>query len=589
MPTQMELMMEAERRGILPPEKAAMLAEARKRGLVGGAAQPAAAADDPVKAWRKEHPLNAAATDFVQGAGGMAKGVLNLLTPSTDGKNRGVGDLLKNPAADPTSGAHIAGQLLDPVAWSTGSNIARMAPYAKIIGGTVKQGVGALLKNLGVGAAAGGTVGALTDDDPAAGGGRGAVIGALANQALPPAARAAVGTGRWLKELVMPSPAKLAYQAAGDEAPAVINAMMSTQAQTPGSRLNAAQAAADARSPEFSALQRIVDAKNPKPSDTLTVAQRTARKDAIQSVGGTKADLASAEGVRAAVGKKNYPASFGIPIRSDKTLVKMSQNPFFQKALPEARDLAKANGVKLDADGNPSPEGLTEFLHYVKLTLDKHLGRTMDTALGATEKHAVGTLQDDLVKWIGSKNKAYETARAAHEAASKPINRMELGQELEASLIGPLGQERPGPFAGAVRKAGEDVDVTGRPRINVLEPGQRKVVESMISDLGRERTWKELASQGRASALERIGAPQIPPGGGFSFALSTAKNWFNRATGGLTEGGLKQLAVLMNDDPRKLAILMRQFTPAQRAQVQLAIERRALGAAGGVTAATEQP
>ena len=62
MPQSLELLMEAERRGILPPDKSSVLAEARRRGLVPtGSADPRRAQQPPQQ--------DSAAARFLSGVG----------------------------------------------------------------------------------------------------------------------------------------------------------------------------------------------------------------------------------------------------------------------------------------------------------------------------------------------------------------------------------------------------------------------------------------------------------------------------------------------------------------------------------------
>lgn len=570
----------------LEQKRALALARARVRAgasMPDAAPDPAAVKAADIKRQREAHPVAAGVLDLTHGALGMTRGALNIVTPSTDGKNRGVGDVVADSEfVDRDSGLHLTGALLDPVAWATGSNVVRIAPYAKVLGKDAIAGTKAVLKNLGAGAATGGIVGGLTGDEAADDATKGAVIGALVNQSLPPSLRLVASAGRGLKNLLSPSPGQLAVHAAGDKVDDVITALETQRMQTAGSPTSAGQAAAGAGSAEFSALQALAASRDPSRYTDLAAAQEGARRRAVQSVGRTKADLDSAVGKRRADSEVNYKAAFQQQIKADGALMAMSDNPFFQKALPDAERLAKANGI--DPKNN-----LTEFLHFVKVSLDKQMAATGDNALGNTEKHAVESLQKQLLGWLKVKNPKYESARASHEAASKPIEQMELGQELERALVSPVGKERPLPFGTSLRNMGvKEHPVTGRPLVETFTPPQRQVLDALMGDLQRDQSFKALAAKGADSLTERIDPIQVQPIGIFKPVISAARSWFNRSTGRLTDKGISELAVLMADDPKTLAAMMRKFTPAQRRQVQAQFERFVMPATAGTIAAGNQ-
>lgn len=531
-----------------------------------------------ISATRGENPALAKAIDFGTGASGMFRGALNLLPGDP-------GDALLTPEyADKGSGAHLAGALLDPGAWAIGGAVGKAIPYAPVLGRGAVEGIKAIGRNLGSGAIAGGAIGGLSDEGGVAGG---ATIGAVANAFLPPAINALYRTPSAFKNFLAPSGAQLAVRAAGDKTDDVIAAMQQAKSGVPGMEYNAAQAAVPANSAEFSALQKLASRENPSlyaGSRGVYGQQQAARRAAVQSIGKTPADLSAAQQARSAASAQAYDKAFAVPIKADPELMRMSRNPYYASAARDALKLAKAEGISPSTD-------LTKFLHLVKLSMDDALqkGKAGATALGDTERRAILTAQKNLVSWLTKRNPAYGAARAGHEAASKPINQMKLGQELEQALVAPTGGERAASFAGAVRKAGSQVSKgTGKPRIEALEPAQKSVLGSVVDDLSRDATWRRMAAEGNKNMLDRVGAWQAPPTGVFAPLISAARSWFNRATGNLTEQGLTELADLMARDPKKLAAMMQQFSPSQRKAVQAVIQRRMAPVLGGVVSGAEQ-
>lgn len=531
-----------------------------------------------ISATRGENPGLAKTIDFGTGASGMLRGALNLL-PGDPGNA-----LLTPEYADKGSGAHLAGALLDPGAWAIGGAVGKAIPYAPVLGRGVLEGIKAIGRNLGGGAISGGAIGGLSDEGSVAGG---ASIGALGNALLPPAVNALYRTPGAFRNFLAPSGPQLAVRAAGDKTDDVITAMQQAKSGVPGMEYNAAQAAAPANSAEFSALQRLAAKENPSlyaGPQGVSGQQQAARQAAVQSIGKTPADLAAAKQARSAASTVAYDKAFAVPVKADPALLAMTRNPYYASAARDALKLAKAEGIDPNTD-------LTKFLHLVKLSMDDTLqkGKVGATALGDTERRYILTAQKNLVSWLVKRNPAYGAAKAGHEAASKPITQMRLGQELEQALVAPAGGERAASFAGAVRELGSKVSRgTGKPRIEALDPSQRALLGSAVEDIQRDTTWKRMAAEGHKNMLDRVGAWQAPPTGVFAPLISAARSWFNRATGNLTERGLTELADLMARDPKKLAAMMQQFSPSQRKAVQAVIQQRMAPALGGIVSGAEQ-
>ena len=184
--------------------------------------------------------------------------------------------------------------------------------------------------------------------------------------------------------------------------------------------------------------------------------QQQAIANALRPIAGTPEALASAEGQRAATGKILYDAATKAPQpKVDEQLATLASNPYFMKAWPEARRMADAAG-KSDT---------TSYLHNVKLILDNELLKTGDSALNRGQRKLVGDLQRNIVDWLKTNNKAYETARSTFREQSIPINRMQVGQALESKLTSPSGTETPGAFLRAISDEQKTIkNVLGQPR-----------------------------------------------------------------------------------------------------------------------------
>lgn len=308
---------------------------------------------------------------------------------------------------------------------------------------------------------------------------------------------------------------------------------------------------------------------------SIHAAQEAARAAEIGKIAQTPEALAAAEAARASSAATNYGKAynniFNTTLTPDTELVQMSQNPFFKRAMNEVSDLAKAKGV--DFKTNP-----TQYLHYVKIGLDKLLGRTGDTALASTEKEAVTGLQKQLVKWMTEKNPAYGSARQSFQAESIPINQMQVGQELQKALAGATGKERATVFAGAARDAGRTIDrAVGGPAKeslgDILNPQQMASTDKVTRALLRETEKRNLASNTEVRDLFNIveGAK-----GSFQFPHLLSRpmvfgNWLFKITGNSADDLIaKDIGNLLIKDPQKFA--QKYLTDVPPSKVSTAIQ-----------------
>lgn len=275
----------------------------------------------------------------------------------------------------------------------------------------------------------------------------------------------------------------------------VVQALLAAKQLVPGSAPTAGEAVAGI--PEASALAAHQKAVSTAPAVSGQFVARAgeqegARAAALEGIAkpaGT--DLGVAEMGRANVAKFNYGRAFDETVKADPTLAKLAQDPYFKAAIPDAIDLAASKGIN-------AKDNLTQFLHYVKVGLDKQLSRTGDTALASTEKEAVQGVKAKLTAWMDEKNPAYATARARFSDMSKPINQMQVGQGLQEKLAAPLGtQERAAAFASAVRSPESLIksEVGGpvRSLADILTPEQLGAINAVGSDLGRKAQFERLA------------------------------------------------------------------------------------------------
>lgn len=303
--------------------------------------------------------------------------------------------------------------------------------------------------------------------------------------------------------------------------------------------------------------------------------QEGARLAAMDSVAGTKGALSAAINKRAGEASTNYGKAYAQAIKADSNLAKLSENPYFRDALPDALKLAEAKGLNSKMD-------LTEVLHYVKISLDKMLSRNGDTALASTEKSAVQGLQKDLIAWMGQKNPDYEAARAAFSSASKPINEMQVGQYLKDKIVAPLeNTERAASFAQAVRDApGTIMRSTGGPRFTelsqVLPPQKEAVVNAILADLQRKGAYQKLAGKTfipGGSSIQEASTSGIRMPNLLSRPAMVA-NFVMKRIGEGADEKINALAAQQYLNPAKLADALKDVPVSQRGAIVEALLQR---------------
>ncbi len=456
--------------------------------------------------------------------------------------------------------------------WKLGGNVASPAvlgamgiPTAATVAGRAGQGAA-----IGAGFGAASTV---TEGDywtrKGAQIGSGAALGAV----IPPAIDVGVGVVRTARNIVDPllpggaerGAARIIAEAAGPKRAAIEAELAKNQVLVPGSNPTAAEAAARAGSPEFAALQKIAADHRPSAYSDIAKSQEAARAASIRSFGGDKAALDAAEKARSAATEPLYKAAFQQATKADPELLRMARNPFFRDALGHAEKLAEAKGIT-------SKDALTQYLHYVKLGLDKELTKTGDTALSATEKNAVMHLKIQLVRWMGQRNPTYEQARSTFAAASKPINEMQVGQQLENALVKPIGEgERSAVFAGAVRDApGTIKKATGQKMFDdlgsVLAPGNLGKVKGVLEDLSRKAEFERLAPLGRSKAADAAQPFGLPATGPLNQQYMIFKTVLGRVSKGINEKTLDTMADALQV-PADTLRLLQSAPSAQRTQM----------------------
>ena len=442
----------------------------------------------------------------------------------------------------------------------------------------------------------------------------------VATQALPVAAGALAGRGAdqaikapfkwagekvrniadpWLPGGVDRAVGRTAVEAAGPKRQAVIEALRQNRQIVPGSAPTAGEAAAGAGSAEFSGLQRIVEGRKPSEYFGRATAQESARVAALRGIGKTPADITAAEAARATatwpMREKALEGANVVGVSTQK-LMRQIRGVESQPGIRASDVVSKTMAdVKDKINTFTSKDG---FINAKDLyTIRKEVGNTIRKNAEATanwDKRLAAGLERDLQRNIDDAIEAaggtgWKDYLSTYSSMSKPINQMQVGQELERSLTTPLGAtERPAAFAQALRNAPQTLKrSTGSPRYEsldeVLEPQQMQGVTNVLDDLKRGAMHEQLAKAGTGKARDLVGqiSPSLPAAGMFNPKYSVLRALSNRLAGRIEGKSVDRLAEAMQD-PQLIARLMQEASPSERAAlVQALTGGRALGTSMG--------
>lgn len=376
------------------------------------------------------------------------------------------GERLTSDAIAGTAGAFVGGpaRVMTGLAGGAGGLAAGGAREAG--GGPVSQIIAALLASAGVGGAtkAGKTLGEVVDSSFIPGGGKRAAVRATANIV--------------------------------DDKDAIAEALLRAK---PGQ--TAAQAAAPTGSAEFAALEKIARENAPSRFQAIDDAQQASRAGRIREIAKTPEELAAAKATRKDIADPLYDAArSGGGINAQPVLAKIdrliNENPGNRELLTELKNL-RAGLIANRKTGE---------LHTDAQKLASVVDGMKSAMADEKNKFILGNLtelKDDLRAIIPG----FKEADSAFAQASRPINKMVVGAELEKALTSGTGKERALAFTNSVENATRIPELqrkTGAQRFGsigeVLDEAEMGKVKGVAD---------EFRTDARVDELMRAGSPKV--------------------------------------------------------------------------------
>lgn len=458
--------------------------------------------------------------------------------------------------------------LLNTTAGNVGNiagNISALAPTVAIPGAATMRGAAAI----------GAVQGLLTPEETAQARLKNVGIGAAAGAGGVAAARAISGIAQGTKALVEPFYEGGRQKIAGRVIQRFANDP-SAIASAQGSRSITGALPTLAEETGDAGLARLQDAlRSVDPQISNRIGQRLADNNAsrvtsLQSLAGDSTQRAAAEAARDVASRDLYQQATKAMYTVDDDLGALMQRPAIKQAMERAKTLAENQGRKVTFDVTPSnafsgvgiPDNSSkqingQALQDLKMAMDEML---TDPASGFTGKagDTIKTLRGQLMGWMEEANPAFKAARTAYRDASKPLNAMDIGEEVARratsntsdlagnprmqanSLLGMLRDE-----AGLIERATGRKGV-GQSLSDVLTPDQLNLLRTVASEADRTAAVASAGAGPGSPTAQRLASQNIlrqligPTGLPSSWAESAIANTvigkpFNLIYGGVAE------------------------------------------------------
>ena len=280
----------------------------------------------------------------------------------------------------------------------------------------------------------------------------------------------------------------------------------------------------------------------------IAAPSNVARSNVVGALAGDAEKLEALKGARQANANKLYRSADTAQVNVDKSFKDLMERDSMKKAVAQARVLAKEAGDPLkpgdlmkssvapkpgqgsklvDQFGKPIGEAPSKNLqvsgkglHYIKMALDQQLERTPTNSITNTQRRLISNTRDAFMKWTEDRIPAYKTAREQFLKDSRPINRMELMQKIQAKAT-----------SNATDAAGNKI---------ITRNGYQNAIKQYRKDLERTLTPVQLKHVDRIAKdldlAEKVNSPQIRPAGSETIRHANAQETPATILGKLTGG-----------------------------------------------------
>lgn len=507
---------------------------------------------------------------------------------------------------------NLLAQSANPIAKAIGQGTAAL-PGMQVTSGAGSALGSALAQEAGLGPV-GQILGGL------AGGIGGAVAPSAALVGARNAANAGQSLGQSVKNVVQPvtAPEKyvgsnLAKQLGTAEAQRLASAIKSAPEFVPGSSPTLAQVGA---TPYLVATEKA--AANAYPELKISLAERNvannqARWNQLMGIAKSPEELEAAKTLRSDIAEPLYQAAHQETANVGKKFVEFARRPAVTKAMQEADELARNEGVQLTWP-TPNDRAISgQALDYTSRALSNMIDKAQ-RAGASQEVRALTQAKDYLENWTLRYIPGVKQAKAAYAENSVPVNTMEAAQQIANKLgtgtmgAGGVAELQLNPYRTALVSAlkGQKYGIDPQGLAGLQGIGQdlqRATISNSLKSPGSDTAYNLAANGWLARQLygpEFEGAGLVPRGVGALGAFLTGNPM---VAGAVLAGGKKagekvgerlneQLANMLLNPKQLLPYLEAQAKQPNKAPAESLVQalRRQLGAgAVGTASGTSRP
>lgn len=330
-----------------------------------------------------------------------------------------------------------------------------------------------------------------------------------------------------------------------------------------------------AGSNEVIGLEKIARSKHPTPFSDRYAEQAQRRTGKLREAFGTEDDIASALASRSSTTGPMYSEALDLSAVPDRELRGILEDPFVQRHIQSAKDLLESDtGVKIGSV--LKPEQVSRFLHYVGRAMRDSIDNTSEGArLGPETRKATSAARTKLLSWLDEANPDYGKARSTFSDMSRPIERMEVGQEISNKVIpaldeyGSFSMQSGNPLARALREGKETIlkrNTTGKvPSLDeVVGDDGMRVLKDTATEMADQASYTSMGNSGASAARAIINSrDDIRLPGMLERSVLVINSLLSRLGLATKENTLEYFAEI-SLDPKKYADLLKQATGQER-------------------------
>jgi hypothetical protein len=194
----------------------------------------------------------------------------------------------------------------------------------------------------------------------------------------------------------------------------------------------------------------------------------------------------------------------------DAQAANLMKKPVIQEALAEARKKALNEGIDI-----ANPAGSVRGMEYIVRALDDKIGLA-----GVDDKRVLMNVKDEILGYLEKASPKFLEARDTFKQMSRPINQMNVAQQLRQTALPPLtdfseslSRVNANSYATALRNADKTAatatGLKGATMESVMDPAQMAKINGIGMDMGRYASAQELAAVKGSPTAQYLSAQNV--------------------------------------------------------------------------------